>query len=382
MKNYLKCIIEEQINRGLYLKTLIPHPLKYPELSALAERCSRIIDDNVSRLKYFLEELENRDEEDIRDIYRGFRICSREMEIVEAYGIPALYYQTSEVGYLNKLIFKIHQEISLPLTPPSIACISTNYYYFQPFTGVIFVPLSETNFLLHLPDLFHEIGHEVLHSKNEELRLKKVDEYYTKAIEILTNYYRELLARKMKETGPSEIPELIRLIHSRWKDYWIKEFFCDLFACYTLGPAYVWSHLHLTTKKTEDVYGIAKTHPSDDARMKMLVTGLNKLGFIDEAKSLQSKWNSLPFVRCMKPPPEYLYAYPTNLMEKIAELFYIGLKESNFPFTHPNKIKNLGDSSIIKLLNTAWEMFWNDPSNFGKWEQENIQELKSNLLNL
>jgi hypothetical protein len=221
-----------------------------------------------------------------------------------------------------------------------------------------------------------------LHSKNEELRLKKVDEYYTKAIEILTNYYRELLARKMKETGPSEIPELIRLIHSRWKDYWIKEFFCDLFACYTLGPAYVWSHLHLTTKKTEDVYGIAKTHPSDDARMKMLVTGLNKLGFIDEAKSLQSKWNSLPFVRCMKPPPEYLYAYPTNLMEKIAELFYIGLKESNFPFTHPNKIKNLGDSSIIKLLNTAWEMFWNDPSNFGKWEQENIQELKSNLLNL
>ena len=89
MKEYLKATIIEQINRGLYLKKLIPHPLQYPELETLAERCSKIIDENMAYLKSLLQELENRNEDDLRDIYRGFRTCARQIELVESYGIPA-----------------------------------------------------------------------------------------------------------------------------------------------------------------------------------------------------------------------------------------------------------------------------------------------------
>jgi len=380
MKEYLKATITEQINRGLYLKKLIPHPLQYPELETLAERCSKIIDENVAYLKSLLQELENRGEKDLRDIYRGFRTCARQIELVESYGIPALYYVTPEIGYLNKLIFKIHQEINLPLTPPSVACISTNYYYLHSFTNVIFVPLGESNFLLHLPDVFHEIGHEVFYNKGNELRLKKVNENCHEAIRIITKYYRELLARKIRETGPPGIPKIIKYFHSQWKDYWMEEFFCDLFACYTLGPAYAWSHLYLTTKKTEDAYSLSQKHPSDDSRMKMLLLGLRKLGFSSEAESLQSKWNNLPLIANIEPIVEYQYAYPIELMEEVSDLFLEGLRESGFSIVSPEKLENLNQNSIIKLLNEAWKTFWKDPVTFRKWEEKAVEKLKSLML--
>ena len=384
MKEYLRATIMEQINRGLYLKKLIPHPLEYPELSSLADRCGRIIDENIQQLKYLLQELEERHENDIRDIYRGFRICARHIELVEYFGIPALYYQTPELGYLNKLIFKIHKEINLPLTPPSVACISTRYYYFHRFTNVIFVPTGESNFLLHLPDVFHEIGHEVLYNKENELRLAKVNESYREAISVITKYYQGLLTRKMRETGPEEIPRTIMHIHSQWKDYWVEEFFCDLFACYTLGPAYAWSHLHLTAKKSEDIYEFSsflpQKHPSDDSRMKMLMIGLDNIGFSSGAASILSKWKNMPFVAGIQPVVEYQYAYPKELLGEIADLFLTGLKESNFSIVSLGKLEQLDQNSIVKLLNEAWSLFWNDSEAFRDWEEKTVQKLKSTLL--
>ena len=380
MKEYLKTAIMEQISRALYLKKLIPHPSKFVELESLADRCSRMIDDNVEELKYLLHEISKRDENDVRDIYRGFRTCARYIELIEYYGISALYYQTPELGYLNKLIIKIHKEMNLPLTPPSVACISTSYYFFNRFTNVVFVPIGEANFLLHLPDLFHEIGHEVLYNKEKELRLEKVKECYQEAISMITKYYRELLARKMRETGPKEIPRTIAHIHSQWKNYWVEEFFCDLFACYTLGSAYAWSHLHLTTKKSDDIYKFSsflpQKHPSDDSRMKMLIIGLNKLEFRREATSLSSKWKNMPLAVNTQPVVEYQYAYPHNLMKEIANLFLVGLKESNFSIVYPEMLERLDQNSIIKLLNEAWNLFWNNPDTFRNWEEENIKKLK------
>jgi hypothetical protein len=383
MKEYFKAIILEQINRGLRLKELIPHPLKYSELSSLADRCSRTINDNIQQLKFLLEELDKRDENDIRDIFRGIRRCVREIELIEYFGISALYYETPEIEYLNKLVFRIHQEINLPLTPPSVACISTKYYYFHPFTNVIFVPVGESRFLLHLPDMFHEIGHEVLLSKENEIKLKKIDESYSTAIKIITDYYQKLLTRKARETGPKTIPLIIAHIHSQWKTHWINEFFSDLFALYTLGPAYAWSHFHLTTKKSEDVYEFSQilpqSHPSDDSRMRMLVIGLEKLGFKNEVVSVLSKWNDIPLVVNTQPVIEYQYAYPNELMNEIAELFLMGLRESEFSIVSPEKLERQNADSIINLLNETWEVFWNDPNTFRNWEERSIQKLKSIL---
>ena len=381
MKEYLKAIIMEQKNRALFLKNLV-HPLRNPQLLGLAERCRIIIDTNIQKLRFLLEELEGRNEDDIRDILRGVRGVVREIKLVEYHGISPLYFVTLEKGsYLNDLIFRIHQEINLPLTPPSVSCTSTNYYYFYWFTNVIFVPVGESNFLLHLPDVFHEIGHEVLHYKENELRLEKVNECYDTVIKRITDYYKDYLTQKIREYGPPTIPMLVRYIHEQWKDNWINEFFCDLFALYTLGPAYAWSHLHLTTKNFVDIYKfypfLPQSHPSDDSRMRMLLIGLNKLGFEDEAATILSKWQSLPFVRDTQPIVEYQYAYPDDLMEEIADLFLAGLKESGFSIITPDKLRQNNQESIINILNEAWNLFWDNPDTFRDWEENTIQRLKS-----
>lgn len=380
-RDYIQANIEEQITRAIYLKSLIRHPAEYPEILGLADRCSRILDENINQLRFLLRELSSRSEDDIRDVFRGFRRCSRNIETVEYFGIPALYYHDEGIKFLNKLIFRIYQEIKLPLAPPSAACISTRYYFIHPVTNVIFVPLGESRFLLHLPDIYHELGHQVLFNKENDLRLKAINEKFHKVIKTIKDHYQILLYAKTREVGPPEELMSIENTRSQWKNYWINEFFSDLFACYTLGPAYVWSNLHLVTKKSDDIYKFSpylpQSHPSDDSRMKMLLIGLNNLGFKKEAGDLLSKWEAMPFAVNIKPVVEYQYAYSNSLMVKVADLVLEGLRDSGFPIATPERIKNLNPDCIIKIFNEAWRVFWKDFDGFRKWEEDTIKKLKS-----
>jgi hypothetical protein len=381
MKHYFEAIITEQINRGLYLKKMIPTPLEYSELSGLADRCGRIIDSTIADLKFLREQLNTRYNENIRIIIREFRRCTRELELVESYGISPLNFQSKEMKYLNKLVFKIHQEINYPLPHPSVACLSTQYYFFNPFTNVIFIPFGESEFLLHIPDIFHELGHGILSNNENELKLNKLKEKYRKIIEKITEHYQHLISKKKRETGPPDFLIVIKLMHCNWKSYWVNEFLCDLFALFTLGPAYAYSHLHLSTKKSKNIYQFSsilpQTHPSDDSRMQLLIIGLKLLGFKTEALDLTNKWETMPYVSAVQPPAEYHYAYPKKLMEEIALLFLYGVKENNFPIITPNTLKTLHNKSIRRLLNKAWNKFWQNPVEYRAWEEKEISKLKN-----
>jgi hypothetical protein len=381
MKEYLKALIIEQIERGKSLKKLIPHPLKFPELNSLASRCEMIIERNIDFFKYLLKILEMRQEDDLRDIFRDFRDSARQLALIEYYGISALYYQTEEIGYLNKLAFKIHQEINLPVGPPSVACISTKYYFFHPLPNVIFVPVAESDFLLHLPDLYHEIGHAALANSKSEVRLEKLYQSYQEVIKQITDHYDALIISKKRALGPEELPRLISFIHSQWKEYWVSEFFADLFGLYTLGPAYAWSHIHLTIKKSNNVYEFSKffprTHPSDEARMRILKHGLKQLGFDKEVEEIWALWAEVPEYKNFEPVSEYQYAYPDDLLRDIASTVYDGVAASNFSCATPDCLKDLKNDSITKILNEAWKSFWKNPEGFRGWEESKIKFLKN-----
>jgi hypothetical protein len=90
MRAYLESIILEQINRAEELKKKIHYPLKYPELSGLAERCTLILDEQINILRELKRELQSRENCDIRDIFREVRLCILEISLLEYYGIPPL----------------------------------------------------------------------------------------------------------------------------------------------------------------------------------------------------------------------------------------------------------------------------------------------------
>jgi hypothetical protein len=379
MKDYLEALITEQINRSLTLIKLIVYPLKYSELGGLAERCKIILDNRSQFLKVLRQELKKREEDDLRDIFRDIRICTRDIALVEYYGIPALRYQTEEIGFLNKLMFKIHEEMRLPLPPPAVCCIATEHYFLNLFTNVVFAPLSESEFMLHLPDFYHEVGHYVLENRESELRLKVIKENYELSFLEITEYYDDLLKRTRRDYGPPEIHIAIERIHSQWKN-WLIEFFCDLFALYTVGPAYAWAHLHLTAKRSDDIYELSflqfQKHPSDESRMRILIFGLKNLGFNEEAKKILSRWSELSRY-WGEPKSEYQYAYPDILLKKISELILDGLRRAGVLVVSSKTLTDEDGQSIRAILNSTWNIFWkSERDDFRKLEEKNLKILR------
>lgn len=382
MKDYLESLIVEQMNRALTLKKLIQFPLKYAVLTGLANRCSNILDSQVHILMKLRKELHNREEKNLRDIFRETRVCTRTILEVEYFGIPALYYQTPQVGFLNNLVFEIHKEIKLPFAPPSVCCTASEHYHSHLFTNVIFAPLSESEFLLHLPDLYHEIGHCVLMNMESELRLKPVVDSYHLAFSKVTNYYNQLLKSKQREFGPKEIPMIVERIHSLWKS-WINEFFCDLFALYTAGTAYAWAHLHLTIKRSDDIHTLSilqrQTHPSDESRMRILIYGLMNLDMTREAERIKSRWRDVATF-WGPPPAEYQYAYPESLLRDIPRLTLEGLRQSGFSVVSRKTLEDAGNNTIRGKLNEAWRVFWKSKAEeFRSWEKKCVENLQNAL---
>jgi len=380
MKNYLESLIVEEVNRSLTLKDLIHFHLKYPELNGLATRSIDILDEQIQLLNTLRAELRTRDAEDLRDIFRDLRVCSDSVSLVEYYGIAALYYQTPEIGFLNKLIFKISQEIKLPFPHPAVCCTGTTHYFSHPYTNVIFTPLTEAEFLLHTPDLYHEIGHYVLQNMKTVLSLQAVRDSFQKAYSRVTDYYTQLIRSKRADAAPEGILMDIERLHALWKS-WIEEFFSDLFAIFTVGPAYAWSHLHLTMKYSADIHELSmiqQTHPSDESRMRILLLALKQLSFDDDVTAIKSKWSQA--AGFWGPPEiEYQYAYPDDLLEEIVTLIVDGLRQSGMSsYSSNSTLRRNGE--VRELLNEAWTVFWDSaPNDFRKWEKETLKNLRTSL---
>jgi hypothetical protein len=383
MKEYLDKLLSELIQRCYVLKTLIKYPLKYSEFDGLAERCTHLIDSYIQDLKFLKRELSKFDNEgDLRIIFREYRQYLRLIEIVEHSGISVLNLHNDEMVFLNKLLRKIQLEINLPLSPPHIACFSNRYYFYQPLTNVIFTPLGESKFLLHLPDLFHELGHYIS-TKREEIKLTNVKKAYSNCLKAITEHYYLILRKQLSEVSPGQVAEITAGIHTQWKESWFEEFFCDVFATCLLGPAYVWSHLHLVTKKVGNVFEFNwkafSTHPADEARLRIMTFCLDILGFKDAVQEILKQWNSLIVVKDIKPLPEYYEAYPDIILKMIAQNIINSIKDSDFSVYSKEKYSQIPNDDFINVLNEAWNVFWKGYDKFKIWESEKMDKLTKEL---
>jgi hypothetical protein len=216
-----------------------------------------------------------------------------------------------------------------------------------------------------------------------ELRLKGVKEAFQSCVSKVNDYYINVLRAKTREDGPREILLIIERIHNNWES-WIQEFFCDLFALYTLGPAYAWSHLHLTTKKSKDIHQLSvpleQSHPSDESRMRMLIEGLKITNFGGEAEAIRKKWDAVTGFWA-QPSSYYQYAYPNELLREIAILALDGLQKSGFLIASNKILKDAGRAMEVRsILNEAWQRFWNSPyEEFRVWEESRIQNLRNGI---
>jgi hypothetical protein len=254
--------------------------------------------------------------------------------------------------------------------------ISQVYFVIDPSIGLLSVPLAEPDFLLHLPDLYHELAHPIITVQNNP-KVEKFQKEFDKFVAIISEYFKKERLNNLRSTGPKEyFAFTLDILEHAWSVYWSHELFCDLFATYTLGPAYVWSHLHLSASIDADPFDAKVTqvtrHPPDQARMEAILCALDLLGFIDEKKEIMARWNEFLKTIGAKHNNDYRKACPKELLEQAA--IYALEATKNIGCIIANKNSN-GD--IYCLLNEAWREFWKAPDKYQDWEKQKIEGLKN-----
>jgi len=271
------------------------------------------------------------------------------------------------------MISHVIREIAYPLLPPVVTGLSQQYFHIYPHLNLLFVPLTEGDFLLHLPDLYHELGHTLLTERYDP----NVLPFQVRLLEMLDTVSEYLTKEREKENrgrGPKQFASYFQVWAKSWLE-WSVEFFCDLFAVYTVGPAFGWSHIHLFTELGDNPYRVPllekTSHPADHARMQVILHGLRLIDFQNEAALIEQRWTEIVRVSGAIEEPEYQRCFPDHLLEKFAQKAYEAAIESKCRVVAPD-----ANQPIFLMLNEAWSVFWNQPNQYISWERKTVQELR------
>jgi len=374
---YLSAAIRQAQERARILKGKMSETsLNSPELLALRHTCEDRIDQIVRDLEELLNDPLILRDDLVRERLRLFRRQLADLSLLETTAIAALTRPHEDDAALSRVVFQIHKEISYPLPPPTVTCLSREYFSIDPSLHLLEVPLAEADFLLHLPDLYHEMAHLLIATRNNP-RIAGYQTEYANLLSLVKKHFETERAANLRSTGPKDyFRYALDLIEYFWIRGWANEIFCDLFATYTLGPAYVWAHFHLSAGHGADPYEVQvdgrMSHPPDHARMESMLLGLELIGFAGRAAEISQRWEALVEATGFKPTPMYRRACPRHLLEQAAAHAREGTRLIGCSIVHEGT-----SSPIHDLLNTAWERFWSAPDDYHEWERQAIAELKS-----
>lgn len=308
---------------------------------------------------------------------REFKRVVESISAIESVGVFALTRTRPEDDFLNRLITDVCREIEYPLITPVVSQMSQEYFHIYPEFTLLCVPLIESRFLLHLPDLYHELCHPIHRRQNADLpRLEPYHAAYRHSLFAMVGHFGEeaLAAERVKR--PDGLIFQIELWRNCWIKYWMEEFFCDLFGVLTAGPAFVWSHYHLCVKRGGDPFEtplmFSSTHPADDARMQAMLKTLTTLGGFDaEIRAIKSAWANFIGIMGYRPIPEYAKCYADTLISEIASAAKRGVDGVGVRTAAAGAL-----TPIIALLNDAWSRFWKAPHQYQTWEARQLDELR------
>jgi hypothetical protein len=155
---------------------------------------------------------------------------------------------------------------------------------------------------------------------------------------------------------------------------WSVEFLCDLFGTFMVGPAFAWSHLHLCAKRGGDPHLVPSlvptSHPPDAARMRVILKGLSRCGFVADVSRVEDRWRRFVTLVESREEPEYGRCFPDPLLDEICGAAWDGVTALGCRIASPAT-----KDDVYTLLNRAWEEFWRDPSEYGPWEESAVATL-------
>jgi hypothetical protein len=372
MNDYFGGTVRQLLCRAKHLTERVPTPLS-PALAPLLESCQKRIDQLTNDLQWLLDEPTLQLSANQPARFRALRRCVGELDLIETQGIAALERSHDDDLYLNHLLSRICAEVRYPLPTPVVTTLSQAYFRIIPELNLLCVPLSEARFLLHLPDLFHEIAHPLLippPTLATHALQQAMGQAFLAALDHLGNEARE----RSRSRGPEKMTFMIGAWTQSWHS-WAVELMCDLFATLTVGPAFAWAHLHLSAKRGRDPFEVPQlvptSHPPDSARMDAILRALASIGFQAEAGQVQDRWQRFLAAAGFHAEPEYRRCFPTALLDKVCQAAIQGVAAGNCRIAGPQT-----DDPVFVLLNDAWREFWRAPDSYDAWEVQAVEGLR------
>jgi hypothetical protein len=310
----------------------------------------------------------------IAERLRAFRRVVADMDIIETFGIAALERAGHSDHLLNSLLERITKEIAYPLPTPTVTALSQRYFCIVSELNLLCVPLAEGEFLLHLPDLYHELAHPLLLVSDDPL-IEPFQKAHVEAVGVAFDHLQKEMEKEDGRRGPQQTRYLLDRWQVSWMKSWITEFFCDLFAVYMIGPAFVWSHMHLFIKRGGNPFTApmhVTSHPADDARMTVMLKGLALTGHQDAAQQISTRWSALLTESGLHAEPEFRRCYPDRVLSEVARLGETGVRGLRCRIATPNT-----RDPVHVLLNDAWSEFWRSPSSYSTWEKRAVASLQA-----
>jgi hypothetical protein len=271
--------------------------------------------------------------------------------------------------YFCRFARKFCDQIGYQNLPPLVSAHSNEYFYSRPYLNLIRVPLNENSHLLGLPDFAHELGHIVW--------TKAGKKFLAAFSRKLAAYIKRQKVRAANQSNSAAYQQHFSLLEDVWKERYLIEFFCDLFATYLVGAAFGWSHMRLVLSSSSEIYspgfGDAGTHPADEARMRGVLIMLEELKDQSNADAIVKKWEAFKSVLPDQPDNDYVYCYPDELLREIANQVIAVCVKSKFKsfYEQPQSEDNLP-----ALMCRAWEMYHQDPNSYVGWEADAVRKLK------
>lgn len=380
MERYINGAIREAIGKGKALMAKIPGARDLgPYFNALATTANREIEQINMGLDYLYNDPDYNDPRNIREKFSRFKQLSSKLSNIENVVIAAMSRKTEDDEFVNRLVQEICKEINYPLQAPVTSCLSQKYYHIYPFYNLLCIPLLEAEFVLHIPDIYHELGHPLLSLDNPKVEPFQNSLGYF-LVEVRKHFDAEIKRREINKANENEF-DAIFVWKDAWLENWAVELFCDLFATYTLGPAYIWSNIHMCTKMSWEPYKIPTfqktTHPPDEARMKAILFGLEQIGFTEDVAAIQKQWDAFKQIVGDEKPQEFAVAVPEKLLKSAAEHCLVGTKQIKCEIARKGM-----PEKVNFLLNNSWTEFWKDPEAFYEWERDAVNAFKASLKNL
>lgn len=372
LDGYFIGAVGELIERARCLKAKVPRSLPRRDYDALRRTCDDKLADVIRRLREIVDEPAFRRTEFHAERLRMFRRIVADLDIIESYGIAALDRADNGDHLLNDVLERIAKEISYPHVTPVVTTISQRYFYILSEFNLLCVPLAEGDFLLHLPDLYHELAHPLLLVADDPV-IEPFQHAHLKATGLAYDYFQSEL-EKERGYGPRQSRFLLDRWQGSYVKSWLTEFFCDAFAASTLGPAYAWAHLHLCAKRGGNPFAtpLAHTsHPADDARMVVILKVLGLTGHGSTSDPVRGRWRDLLTESGATAEPEYRRCYPERLLADVARCAYEGIEGMGCRIARAGTIGQVRD-----LLNEAWDRFWRDPAGYAGWERSAMASLR------